>query len=387
MPEAPQPGSGVRVPFNYLPEQFAHPEPILQAIAGVVASGDFTLGAVVTAFESAFAAKAGARHAIGVNSGTDGLKLALRAAGTGPGDEVITAANTFVASVGAIAELGARPVFVDVDDSLCLDLSQVEAAIGPSTRAIMPVHLSGTMVDMAELNRIAGRHGIAVVEDACQAFMTQQDGRQAGTWGRAGVFSMHPLKFLNIWGDGGVIVTDDDGLDAQLRLLRNHGLVDRDTVVLMGCNSRLDSLQAAVALQMLPQADAIVARRNAIAARYDAALAGLPGLRIPRRHPQVRHSFVTYQLFCDRRDALAAQCAAQGIEVKIHYPVPIYRQPALAPYLPAGARFPETDRQAAQTLTLPVHQYLDDSQVEHVVATLRDFALDDSKAGGREAAQ
>ncbi len=373
-------GRGVRVPFNYLPQQFADPAPIMAAIAEVVASGDFTLGAVVTEFEAAFAAKTGAAHAIGVNSGTDGIKLSLRAVGVGPGDEVITAANTFVATVGAIAELGAKPVFVDVDDSLCLDLDALPAAIGPATKAIVPVHLSGTMADMAALNALAARHGVPVVEDACQAFMTLQDGRMAGTWGAAGIYSMHPLKFLNIWGDGGVIVTDDDALAAQLRLLRNHGLADRDTVVLMGTNSRLDSLQAAVALQMLPQADDIVGRRNAIAARYDAAFAGLPGLRIPRRHPDVRHSFVTYQLFCDRRDALAAHCGAQGIEYKIHYPVPIYRQPALAEVLPAGARFPETDRQAAQTLTLPVHQYLDDDQVAHVIATIRDFALGEAEA-------
>jgi len=362
------------VPFNYLPQQFADPRALLEAVAAVVGTGDFTLGAAVAEFEAAFAARCGAAHAIGVNSGTDGLKLALRAVGVGPGDAVITAANTFVATVGAIAELGARPVFVDVDDSLCLDPALLADAVGPDTRAIVPVHLSGTMVDMAELGAIAAARGIPVVEDACQAFMTLQDGRQAGTWGRAGVFSMHPLKFLNIWGDGGVIVTDDAGLDAHLRLLRNHGLADRDTVVLMGCNSRLDSVQAAIALQMLQQAEAITARRNAIAARYDTAFAGLPGLRLPRRHPGVRHSFVTYQVFSADRDALAAHCRARGIECKIHYPVPIYRQPALAPYLPAGARFPQTDRQAAECLTLPVHQYLDDGQVDRVIDAVRGFA-------------
>lgn len=369
------------VPFNYLPRQFADPRALLERVAAVVAGGDFTLGAAVSAFEEAFAARCGAAHAIGVNSGTDGLKLALRAVGVGPGDEVVTAANTFVASVGAIAELGARPVFVDVDDSLCLDPALLEGAIGPATRAIMPVHLSGAMVDMKALGAIADAHGLPVVEDACQAFMSLQDGRQAGTWGRAGVFSMHPLKFINIWGDGGVIVTDEAGLDRQLRLLRNHGLADRDTVVLMGCNSRLDSVQAAIALPLLDAAPAILARRNAIAARYDAAFAGLPGLRLPRRVAGVRHSFVTYQLFCADRDGLAAHCRARGIETKIHYPVPIYRQPALAPYLPAGARFPETDRQAAECLTLPVHQYLDDGQVDLVIDAVREFAL--QAAGGQ----
>lgn len=370
----------VRVPFNYLPQQFADRRAVLAAIDRVAASGDFTLGEAVAAFEAAFSAATGAAHAIGVNSGTDGIKLALRAVGVGPGDEVVTAANTFVGTVGAIAELGARPVFVDVDDSLCLDPALVPAAIGPRTRAILPVHLGGTMPDMARLNAIAAEAGIAVVEDACQAFMTLRDGRHAGTWGRAGVFSMHPLKFVNIWGDGGVIVTDDAGLDHHLRLLRNHGLADRDTVVLLGCNSRLDSVQAAVALQLLPQAGAIVARRNAIAARYDAAFAGLPGIRLPRRDPAVRHSFVTYQLFAERREALAAHCTAHGVEVKIHYPVPIYRQPALAPFLPPGAAFPVTDRQAAETLTLPVHQHLDDGQVDHVIATVRSFALRDGGA-------
>jgi dTDP-4-amino-4,6-dideoxygalactose transaminase len=363
----------VKVPFSYLPEQFADPEPVLAQIRRIVASGDFTLGGAVAEFEKQFAALTGARHAIGVNSGTDALRLVLKALGVGPGDDVLTCANTFIATVGAIADVGARTRFVDCTDDLCMDLDQVEKAITPKTKAIIPVHMSGAMVDMKRLMEIARPRGIHVLEDACQAIKSSLDGRPAGSWAIAGAFSLHPLKFLNIWGDGGVIVTSDDDMDRQLRLLRNHGLESRDVVVSMGVNSRLDTIQAAVALQVIKDAETIVARRNDNAAYYDQALKGIPQLRLSPRSPRVRHSFVTYQLFAERRDELAKFCEQRGVECKVHYPIALYRQEGLKPLGYREGDFPVTDRHARTTLTLPVHQYLSRAQLEHTVATIKEF--------------
>lgn len=363
----------MRVPFSYLPEQFADPEPIFARLRQVVATGDFTLGAPVAEFEERFAELAGSRHAIGVNSGTDALRLSLKAVGAGPGDEVITAANTFIATVGAIAAVGARPVFVDCLDDFCMDVSHVAPAITPRTKAVIPVHMSGAMVDMPRLLAITEAHGIAVVEDACQAVKSSLDGRAAGSWSIAGAFSLHPLKFLNIWGDGGVITTGDDEFAHRLRLLRNHGLESRDVVVSLGENSRLDTLQAVVALHVLEQADWIVAERRKNAAFYDQALEPIRQLALSPRDPRVAHSYVTYQVLAERRDDLMRHCTARGIECRIHYPIPLYCQQGLAHLGYERGRFPVTDRHAETTLTLPVHQYLVPEQLSFVVDTIREF--------------
>lgn len=361
------------VPFGYLREQFADAERIFAELRALVVTGDYTLGRAVAEFEAAFAARLGVRHAIGVNSGTDALKLSLRALGIGPGDEVITAANTFIATAGAIADVGAATVFVDVDDSFCIDPAQVERAIAAKTKAIIPVHLTGNVADIARISEIAGRRGIPIVEDACQAFCSTLDGRYAGSWGATGTFSLHPQKFINIWGDGGVIVTGDDALSHRLRLLRNHGLQDRDTVVLLGVNSRLDTLQAIVARHVLETSDEIIRRRNENAAVYDAGFAPIAGVRVPPRNPRVRHTFVTYQLFAKDRNRLLAHCIANGIECKVHYPVPLYRQPGLAHLGYRPGAFPVTDRQAAEAITFPVHQHLARDQLDHAIETVRRF--------------
>ena len=231
--------NGYKVQWSYLPKQFSaqNIEEILELFRQFVPTGDFTLGKPVREFEQKFAAMIGTRHAIGVNSGTDALKLSLKAVGVGPGDEVITTANTFIATVGAIGETYARPVFVDCTDNFCMDVSQVEARITKRTKALLPVHLAGQMTDMPALMKIAEKHGLPVVEDACQCILGNIGGKNSGTFGRSAGFSLHPLKNLNVWADGGMIVTDDDEFATLLRQLRNHGLKDRDSVVRMGCNS------------------------------------------------------------------------------------------------------------------------------------------------------
>jgi dTDP-4-amino-4,6-dideoxygalactose transaminase len=364
---------GLRVPFSYLPEQFADPEPIFARLREVIAAGDFTLGKAVGEFETRFAQIIGVRHAFGVNSGTDALRLALKAVGVGPGDEVITAANTFIATVGAIADSGAITKFVDCRDDFCMDVSRLEAAITPRTKAIIPVHMTGAMVDMPCLLDITERRSLPVIEDACQAVKSSLDERPAGSWGLIGTFSLHPLKFINIWGDGGVMTTNDVDVAKRIGLLRNHGLESRDVVVSMGVNSRLDTIQAVVALHMFDQADWIARERRKNAAFYDHALANVRQVKIPPRDARVLHSYVTYQVFVEQRDALQEHCVARGIECKIHYPIPLYCQKGLSYLSYKRGDFPVTDRHADTTITLPVHQYLSCDQLSFVVDTIAEF--------------
>lgn len=363
----------MHVRYSYLARQFGDCEDLWQELRKFVPTGDFTLGKPLGEFEARFAKLIGTKHAIGVNSGTDALKLSLKALGVGVGDEVITTANTFVATVGAICEVGAKPVFVDCNDTFCMDVSLVERAITPKTRAIMPVHFTGYMTDMAALTPIAARHNLPVVEDACQSILGALDGRNAGTWGRTGAFSLHPLKNINVWSDGGVIVTDDDDLAAHLRLIRNHGLADRDTVTVMGYNSRLDTLQAVVGNWLIPQAQDIAATRIENAAFYDRHLGAIKQIRIPPRPANMRVVYHLYIVFAEDRDALLQHCVERGIEAKVHYPVPIYRQPALAELGHKAGDFPVSDAHTANIITFPCDQHLTAEERQYVVDTVRDF--------------
>jgi dTDP-4-amino-4,6-dideoxygalactose transaminase len=363
----------MRVRYSPLAQQYADPDPIFAELRELVASGDFTLGRPVDEFERMFAEMLGARHAVGVGSGTDACKLPLKALGLGPGDEVVTCANTFWATVGAINEVGARPVFVDCDDSFCLDIGQLEAAITPRTRALMPVHLTGDAADMPAIMRTAARHKLPVVEDGCQSLLGEIDGRRVGTFGVAAAFSMHPLKIINVWGDAGVVVTDDAEMDRSLRLLRNHGLKNRDEMEILGYNTRLDSVQAVVGKYIVRQTRAIVEQRSKNAAYYDAGLKDVRGVRIPPRNPRVKHVYLLYVLFAERRDELLKYCIERGIEAKVHYPIPLYQQKALAHYGYKAGAFPVTDRHAKECVTFPVDQHLSRAEMDHVIQTVRNF--------------
>jgi dTDP-4-amino-4,6-dideoxygalactose transaminase len=363
----------MKVRYSYLKQQFDDCEDLWQKLREFVPTGDFTLGKPLTEFEGRFAELIGTKHAIGVNSGTDSLKLSLEALGVGPGDEVITAANTFVATVGAICAVGAKPVFVDCDDTFCMDVSKLEAAITPKTKALMPVHFTGYMTDMRKLMPIAKKHNLVVVEDACQSILGALDGRNAGTWGNAGGFSLHPLKNLNVWSDGGVIVTDDDALADKLRLLRNHGLADRDTVVLMGHNSRLDTIQAVVGNWIIPKTKQISDQRIANAKFYDDHLSKLQQIRIPPRPSDMRCVYHLYIVFAERRDELLKFCVDRGIEAKVHYPVPIYRQPALAHLGLREGDFPVSDAHTTNIITFPCDQHLSPEEMQYVVDTVAEF--------------
>lgn len=363
----------LKVRYSYLKQQFENADDLWEELKSFVETGDFTLGGPLSEFEKKFADLMGVRHAIGVNSGTDAIKLALKAKGVGFGDEVITAANTFVATVGAIAELGAIPVFVDCDDTFCMNVDLVESAITDKTKAIVPVHFTGYMTDMRKLMPIAEKFKLAVVEDACQSILGEIEGRKAGTWADAGAFSLHPLKNLNVWSDGGLITTDSDVLADQLRLLRNHGLIDRDTVGLMGYNSRLDTIQAVVGNWLIPQTEEIAESRIENAAYYDMAFQKIDGIRVPPRPPGYKIVYHLYIVFAKNRDELLQHCLNAGIEAKVHYPVPIYRQPGLAHLGYQEGDFPVSDQHTSNIITFPCDQHLSKKEMNYVIGTVEEF--------------
>ncbi|MBI4356164.1 MAG: DegT/DnrJ/EryC1/StrS family aminotransferase [Candidatus Omnitrophica bacterium] len=364
----------MRVPYAYLDQQFADAEAYFKDLRRLVASGEFTLGPFVEEFEHKFAAYLGVKHAIGTNTGTDALMLALKAVGVQPDDEVITVPNTFIATVGAVIAAGARPVFVDSDDRYQIDVTKIAAAITPRTRAIVPVHWGGCPADIEAVLAIANERGLAVVEDACPAVGARVRGRSVGTFGRVNAFSLHPLKPLNVWGDGGVAVTDDDKAAAWLRLYRNHGLRDRDHVELWGVNTRLQPVQAVVASRLMGQIPEIVATRIRNAHRLDAGLADLAGsVRVPRRPEGYREVYQLYLISVERRDALLAFLTKQGIEAKVHYPVPLHLQEAAATLGYRRGDFPVCERQADEVLTLPAHQHLTARQIDYIIEAIHAF--------------
>jgi dTDP-3-amino-2,3,6-trideoxy-4-keto-D-glucose/dTDP-3-amino-3,4,6-trideoxy-alpha-D-glucose/dTDP-2,6-dideoxy-D-kanosamine transaminase len=364
----------MRIPYSYLNEQFADLDPYMEEITALVRSGDFTLGYPVPEFERRFAELCGLPYAIGVSSGTDALLLSLKLLGIGHGDEVITAANTFIATVGAIAMAGATPVFVDNLEDYTIDPNLIEAAITPKTKAIMPVHLSGHPADMPAVMAIAEKHNLLVVEDAAQAIHAAIDGKHVGSWGETAGFSLHPLKNLNIWGDGGVIVTRSEEHYENLKLWRNHGLKTRDEVEFYAYNCRLDSLQAVVANRLIDQASFITDQRIVNANRFDAAFADLAEwIDIPTRKPNVKQVYHTYVIRVKKRDELLAYLLEKGVDAKVHYPIPMHLQKAAEHLGYKKGDFPVCEADCTTMLTLPVHQHLADEDMQYMIDTVHEF--------------
>lgn len=359
---------------NYLGPQFADYEVILEKIGAVVRKGDFTLGRAVDEFEKRFAKLAGTKHAIGVGSGTDALFLSLKALGVGPGDEVITTPFTFYATIGAIVTAGAKPVFVDVKEDYNIDPSRIEKAITKNTKVILPVHWSGKPCDMDAIQKIAEDHNLQIVEDACHAITASYKGRPAGSYGISGCFSMHPLKNLNVWGDGGLACTNDDAFADKMRLLRNHGLRDRDTCDVFAYNSRLDTIQAVVADHLLDKLPNISESRIRNAAYLDKHLGAIKGVTIPPRDAgEIRQVYHIYSLRFERRDELQKFLEARGIDAKVHYPVPMHLQPAAKEYGHKKGDFPVAEAICASVMSLPVHEYITQEQCDQMIAAVEEF--------------
>jgi dTDP-4-amino-4,6-dideoxygalactose transaminase len=362
------------VPFLDLRAQLQHIRPEVDAaVAEVLDSGRFVLGEQNEAFEREFAAYCGVRHAIAVNTGTSALHLSLRALGVGrqPGreDEVITVPFTFVATAAAAVYCGARPVYVDVDPAtLTMDPERLEAAITPRTRAILPVHLYGQPADMGPILEIAARHGIPVLEDACQAHGAEVGERRVGSLGTAAAFSFYPGKNLGAAGEGGAVTTNDDALAARLRLLRDWGAAHKYDHELLGFNNRMDELQAAILRVKLRELDRWTEERRERAARYRLALAGGPVKPVAER-AGVRHVYHLFVVRTAHREHLQGVLADAGIGSGVHYPIPVHLQPPYSfGHLPGD--FPVSERASREVLSLPMFAELTDPQQDAVVAAL-----------------
>ena len=342
---------------------------IARAVADVFATGRFVLGPANDAFEKAFAGMLGVRHALGVSSGTDALLVALMALGIGPGDEVVTSAFSFFASAGVVARLGAKPVFVDIDPAdFNLDPNRLEAAITPRTRAIQPVHLYGQSADMGPILEIAGRRGLPVLEDACQAVGAAYRDRPVGVLGTIGAFSFYPTKNLGAAGDAGAVTTDDDGLADLVKVLRLHGGAKQYHHDRVGGNFRMDAVQAAVLNAKLPRLASWNDRRRAIAARYRELFApaeAVGRIRLPAESAGRRHVFHQYVVRVSDRDAVKARLAEQGIGASVFYPIPLNEQPCFADLGQRG-KCPSALAASREVLALPIFPELADAEVERV---------------------
>lgn len=361
-----------KVPYINLKEQHRLlRKDILSSVDRILKNCDFVLGDGVKKLEERFAKYCGTRYAVGVNSGTDALFLAMKVAGVGPGDEVITAPNSFLATASAIAALGAKPVFADVGEDMNLDPAKLRAKITSRTKAVMPVHLTGRAADMDPILAAAQERGIAVIEDAAQAIGTEYKGKRAGSFGLANAFSLHPLKTLNALGDGGMITTNDEKVYSLLLQLRNIGLKDRVRSDVWGFNSRLDTLQAAFVASKFSKLDSWIVKRRKNAEFYGKRLSDV--VICPREKSFEKHAYHLFVIQAEKRDELQEYLSKEGIETKIHYPIPIHLQKCAEGLGYREGDFPVTEKQSKMILSLPIHQYLSQKQLDLVVKAIRKF--------------
>ncbi len=365
------------VPFVDLHAQYASIEAEVDAaIKGVLKRGDFILGQELEKFEEDFADFIGTRFAIGVDSGMSALTLILKGLGIGPGDEVITSANTFIATALTISAVGATPILVDVDpETLTLDIERLERAVTDKTKAIMPVHLFGHPEDMDPILDIATRHGLFVVEDACQSHGAKYKGQTTGTFGIAAAYSFYPAKNLGAYGDGGMIVTSDPALRSAIQLLRNYGQTAKYHHAVQGYNNRLDTVQAAVLRVKLRYLDEWNAARRRHADLYNELLAG-SGIATPPCMPEVEPVWHLYAVRTELREELRAFLQERGIATGIHYPIPIHMQPAYQDLGLKEGDFPVSEKDAQQMLSLPMYAELSDEQIHYVADAILEFAAE-----------
>ena len=355
--------------WDYRKEYEEEREDLLAGVDKVLRSGQLILGSSVRAFEEAFARHCGTAHGVGVNSGTDALFLALRALGIGPRDEVITVSNTAIPTIAAIVSTGAIPRFVDIDRrTYLMDIAELEGALGPRTRAIVPVHLFGQCADMRGIGRFAAAHGLVVVEDCAQAHGATQHGRHAGSMSEAAAFSFYPTKVLGAFGDAGMVLTARADIADRVRRLRVYGTEGTYYAHEHGFNSRLDELQAELLLRKLARLEGYVARRRALAARYDRAL-GAAGLILPATHPGNGHTYYRYVVRHPRRDAIVRKLEERAIAAPAAYPWPVHEMKAYAEY---ARPLPRTESAAREIFSLPLYPTLAEADQDFVCAALLD---------------
>ncbi len=365
----------MKVPFLNLKAQYdSIAQEVEQSIREVLSTCAFSGGPYVQKFEEEFASFCGCNWAVGVGSGTDALWLALLGLGVQPGDEVITVPNSFIATAEAISLCGARPVFIDVgEESLTMNPALLEQAITPRTRAIIPVHLYGQVADMDAILAVADRHGIPVVEDACQAHGAEYKGRRAGSMGIAGCFSFYPGKNLGAYGEAGCVVTKDKDLATKLRMLRDHGQSQKYHHQLVGINGRMDGIQGAVLSAKLKYLDSWNAFRRTHASYYQQALADVRALTIPKEMPYAKHVYHVFAVRSPEREGLKQALHTSGVECGVHYPVPIHLQQAYAGRGEGEGSFPVAERVAKELLSLPMFPELTAEQVCYICEQIKRF--------------
>ena len=363
----------MKVPFNYLDNQFKNKKKYFNEWSKLIDSSEFTLGPFISRFEKSFAKYIGVKHCISTNNGTDALILSLKSLGVKKGDEVITVCNSFYASAGAIIACGAKVVFVDSDDRYQIDIDELETAITKKTKVIMPVHWGGASPDMNKIMKIAKKYKVKIIEDACMGIGAKIFKRSPGTFGDVNAFSMHPLKSLNVMGDGGMIGTNDDKIANWLRKYRNHGMINRDKLEMWGVNARMQPLQAIVANIQLKEVNKIIKKRLKNANFLDNQLCNIEGIKIPERLKGHKETFALYMATFKKRDKLKKFLIKNKIEVKIHYPKPLHLQKPSKKLGYKKGDFLNAEKQAKELLTLPVHQYLKKNQLKYMVKKIKEF--------------
>ena len=364
----------IKVPFNYLPFEFSKHEKIFLKWKKLIQSTDFTLGKFMEEFEENFKNYVSVKYCFGTNNGTDALILSLKALGIKEGDEVITVSNSFYATAGAIDAVGAKIIFVDCDHRYQIDYKKIENKITKKTKAIIPVHWAGASPQMEKIIKISKKYNIHIIEDACMGIGASVNLKSPGTFGTIGAFSMHPLKSLNVMGDGGMIVTDNHDIASWIKKFRNHGMINRDKIDFWGVNMRLQPLQAIVANEGLKKIDRVIKQRNINAKILDNELQNLaPDIIVPERIEGHVETFALYMILCKDRNKLIKYLTKNNIEVKIHYPIPLHLQ---KPSIKMGYKkgdFLVSEEQSLKLVTLPVHQYLSNNQLEYMINKIKFF--------------
>ena len=366
--------SKLKISHNYLQEQFFDYSKIFKEITNVVKRGDYTLGSAVDECEQNIAKRTGAKYVIGVGNGTDALFLALKALNIGKNDEVITTPFTFVSTTASIVTAGAKPVFVDIKDDYNIDENNIESAITIKTKAIMPVHWSGRPCELEKIRKISKKYNLKIIQDSAQAIEAKYRNKHLISYGDICAYSMHPLKNLNIWGDGGFIVTQNKSLAKKLYLIRNHGLKNRDVCNFFAFNSRLDSIQAVIAnYKMKNKLDNITAKRIQNAHLFDKVLKTNPHVNTVKRKTYLKEVFHLYQITVNKRDKLKKFLNKNNIDAKIHYPYPMHLQPS-AKYLKYNkGDFPNAERITKRTLSLPVHEFIKEKHIKYMANLIDEF--------------
>ena len=359
---------------SYLVEQFSDYKKIFREIETVIKKGDYTLGNEVNRFEKNIKKLMGSKFAIGVGNGTDALYLVLKSLDIGKGDEVITTPFTFIATVASISTAGAKPVFVDIKEDYNIDEEKIEKKITKKTKAIMVVHWSGRPCELDKISKIAKKHNLKLIQDSCHAIESRFKSKPIVSFGDACTFSMHPLKNLNVWGDGGFIITNNKKLAQRLHLIRNHGLKNRNICLEFSYNSRLDTIQAAVAnYKIKNKLNTITKKRISNAKKLDSLLKNINEVRTIKRLSHLKEVFHLYQINVKNRDSLMKFLIKHGVDAKVHYPVPIHLQPA-AKYLKYSVGdFPVAEKIAKSTLSLPVHEYIKEKDLVKIAKVIKKF--------------